>query len=305
MVIGIVVIVITLVTAFGDEKWPAIPLFLVAVLCFWGSFWGQIHRLVKPNEVLLVIDRKTGQIIEPLRTSGITGVPLWTIKTYPYPAQTVYQWCPQFTPSSKGGASLITVVCFTADASQIDWIAQFKAFNGDEMTVRVGWQNAVQTSVARAISGFNPRDLTDRRADVETEIYNQTIAWFTESGIPITMVGLKNWQFASEDANTAYDEALLSQTQIDVANSQQEAARIRADTQVIVAQKLADGQRLACQTAGMISETTCLEYLQLIWLSSSQNQMNIVVVTGSDGNVPVAIPSMPSANPTVVPTAVP
>lgn len=295
-ILGLVFLVASISALFSEDnfiKWLSIPSLVIAILSFVGFFFGQTHRFVKANEVMVVIDKKNGQPILPVRTSGVTSVPLWRSNQYTYPAQTVYQWCPQFTPSSKGGTSLITDVCFTADASKIDWVTQFKAFNGNLDTITKGWQNAIQTNVASAISVYNPRDLTDRRLDVEQAIYSLTIVWFKDNGIPITMVSLKNWNFANAEVNKAYDEALLSQTQIDIANAQQEAAKIRADTQVIVAQKLADGQRLACQTAGMDSETSCLQYLELIWLSSSQNISNINVITGANGNIPVSIPIQP------------
>jgi hypothetical protein len=277
------------------SKWLAILPAILLVLSVWGFFYGQTHRFVRTNQVMLVIDQKTGQPIEPIRTSGVTSVPLWSSIKFVYPAQTVYQWCPVFTPSSKGGASLKTTVCFTADASKINWISQFKAFNGGEATIQAGWQNAVQDSVAVAISAFDPRDMTNKRADVETAIYEQTKPILGKFGFPLEMVGLKDWRFESGDAQTAYDAALLSQTQIDVANSQQQAALIKAQTQVLIAEK----QHQACATAGMVSEMACLQYL---WMTGGANPSTVILTVG--GNNPnIAVPvSTPVAMPTPVPT---
>lgn len=264
---------------------------LLTLLCAFAVVFGMTHAVVEPNSVLLVVDRNTGQPIMPLRTAGVTEIPLWTSVNYRYPAQTNYQWCPTFTPSSRNGAGLITVVCFTADASKIDWDAQFRAFNGGEEIVTAGWQTAIQTRVANAISGFDPRDLTNKRADVETTIYLQTVEWFASQGIPVTMVALKDWRFASEEINQAYDEAQLAQTQIDVAEAENQAAMIRANTALEVAKTLAGAQRQACTDAGMVSETACLQYLQLLWLSQNTSDPTVVVVTGGDIAPAITIPS--------------
>jgi hypothetical protein len=175
-----------------------------------------------------------------------------------------------------------------------------------------GWQNAVQTKVASAFAQFDPRDLTNRRVDVENGIYLASNEWFDSHGITVTMVALKNWQFTSQAINDAYDAAQLSQTQIDVANAekaaaqvQQETALIRAETQVKVVTTLALGQRQACNTAGMVSETACLEYLQLTWLSSGGVDPSVVVITGGGDAAPViALPaenSVPANSPTPAP----
>lgn len=297
VIAAIICLVWALYTLFNEDapKLMAIVPAVLLILFVWGFFFGQTHRFIKTNQVMLVIDQKTGQPIEPIRTSGVTNVPLWSSVQYAYPAQTVYQWCPVFTPSSKGGASLKTTVCFTADASKINWVSQFKAFNGDEATIQAGWQNAVQDSVAVAISGFDPRDMTNKRADVETAIYTQTVTILAKFGFPLEMVGLKDWRFESGDAQTAYDQALLSQTQIDVANSQQQAALIKAETQVLIAEK----QHQACATAGMVSEMACLQYL---WMTSGVNPSTVILTVG--GNNPnIAIPvNTPVSMPTPAPT---
>jgi hypothetical protein len=282
----------------GKERILAVIPGFVIVVCTLGIVWGQTHIVVAPNQYVMVIDRKTGQPIMPLRGAGVTEVPLWTWTRYNYPAQKDFQWCPTFTPSSKNGASLTVVVCFTTNASKIDWTDQFRSFNGDQDVVTAGWQNAVQTRVAAAFSQFDPRDLTNRRVDVENGIYLAANEWFTGHGITVTMVALKDWKFTSQAINDAYDQAQLSQTQIDVANAekaaaevQQETALIRAQTQVKVVTALAAGQREACNTAGMVSETACLQYLQLTWLSQGSTNPEVVVITGSSNAAPViAIP---------------
>ncbi|OGD69811.1 hypothetical protein A3A84_02010 [Candidatus Collierbacteria bacterium RIFCSPLOWO2_01_FULL_50_23] len=316
VLLGIVALVATLWAIFSDtfnrgEKAVAVIPSLVLVLSASGVLWGQTHIVVRPNQYVLVIDRQTGEPIIPLRGAGVTEVPLWTWTRYEYPAQKDYQWCPTFTPSSKNGASLTVVVCFTTDASAIDWTAQFRSFNGDQDVVMAGWQNAVQTDVASAFSKFDPRDLTNKRSDVETGIFQATFEWFKSHGISVTMVGLKNWQFASQAINDAYDQAQLSQTKVDVANAEkaaaqveQETALIRAETQVKVVTTLAAGQRAACNTAGMVSETACLEYLQLVWLSQGGIDPSVVVITGGGDAAPViALPAenVPANSPTQSP----
>lgn len=294
--LGIATLVATLWAFFSDTfsgagKAVALAPAFLTLLCAFAVVFGMTHAVVEPNTVLLVVDRNTGQPIMPLRTAGVTEIPLWTSVNYRYPAQTNFQWCPTFTPSSRNGAGLVTVVCFTADASKIDWVTQFKAFNGGEVVITAGWQTAVQTTVANAISQFDPRDLTNRRADVETEIYRQTLEWFTGQGIPVTMVGLKDWRFASEAINQAYDQAQLAQTQIDVAEAENQAAMIRANTTLEVAKTLAVAQRQACTDAGMVSETACLQYLQLLWLSQTTTDPTVVVVNGGDVAPAITIPS--------------
>jgi hypothetical protein len=272
------------------KLWAIVP-GVFTIFFIWAFLFGQTHALVAPNKTMLVVNRSTGLPVGGLRQPGITSIPLWTSLRYVYPSQSEYQWCPVFTPSIKNGVGVTMTICFTIDASQIDWLEQFQRYNGNEAVVTTAWQNALQDQVAIAVSIYESRDLTNQRNVVTDAILTQLKPWFVPHGITVKQIGLKDWSFTSEAMNIAYEQAQLAQTKIDVANAELQAAQIQVQTAKI--------RRDACTAAGLTSEAACLQYLQLQWLAGlPQAPANLVVSLG--GSAPAI--AFPAVQTTVTPT---
>lgn len=280
-----------------------------AIICVGLWLWFSTSTVVAPNTTMLVVDSATGKPDPNMRKSGLVGVPFLGSQTFSYPTQTAFQWCPTYTPSVKGGAGVTLVICYTIDASEVDWLAEYLKYNGDVTVVTDGWQRETSQLVAETIANYDPRQLTNERGDVVNALALKTAEWWvTRVRVAPQVIVLANWQFTNQALNEAYDQALLSQTQVDRAQFELEAARVqmdtayvRADTQVEVAKRLAAGQSLACQIANMNTTEACLEYLRVIWLNS-QTPQNLIVSVGGDANPAVAIPA---AQPTPQPTPQP
>ncbi len=258
---------------------------------------------VAPNKAVVVVNQGTGKPEAQLRYPGIQSVPWFFRDTFEYPYQSDWQWCPILTPSVKGGAGVTVNVCFTIDSTQINWAEQYARYNGGLDVITTAWQTEITQGTANATALFVPRDLTDNRNAVVEEIRRQTADAFEKLHVLPHIISLKTWQFTDKDLEAAYDQAFLSQTKIDQANFelqaaeiQQKTAGIQADTQVEVAQKLANGHLTACIIAKMTTSESCIAYLQLIWLNS-QKANNLVVSVGGGNNPSVTFPAQTQAAP--------
>ena len=311
LIAGIVCLIFTIAALFnnrGERVLAWVP-GVAAVICGILWIWFSTSTVVAPNTTLLVVDSASGKPDPNLRKPGLVGVPFLGSQTFSYPTQTAWQWCPAYTPSVKGGASVTVTICYTVDASEVDWLAEYLKYNGDVTIVTDGWQRETSQLVAETIANYDPRQLTNQRGDVVNALALKTAEWWaTRVRVAPQVIVLANWQFANQALNDAYDQALLSQTQVDKANFELEAARVqmetayvRADAQVEVAKRLAVGQSEACRLASMNTTEACLEYLRVIWLNS-QTPQNLIVSVGGDANPAVAIPA---AQATPLPTAQP
>jgi hypothetical protein len=262
-----------------------IPLVLAAAFAA-GFIFSSTHFVVEPNTTALIVDRSTGSTVGAMLTPGVHAKSWLQIK-YVYPGQKNYVWCPQVTPSVKGGAEVVVTVCFTFDASAVNWQSQFLAYNGDDKVVFDGWLSEnVQTSIASSIAAFVPQQLTDNRIAVENTISTNLLAWFAEKGVNLRMVALRNWQFTSPDMKAAYEAAQVSIAQIEKANNEQAAAKIQAVTASMRAE--------SCSAAGFTNEQYCLGFLQLQWLQGLPSLPNNFVLS-LGGNTPaVTFPAAPA-----------
>lgn len=271
-----------------------------------GWFVTGTNIVVSANTAVLVINQSSGQPEPYLRHPGIQGVPMFFRDTLEFPYRSDWQWCPSFSPSVRGGAGVNEKICFTIDATQVDWVSQYRRYGGGVDTVTGNWQNELTQGVADATALYVPRELTDSRDKVVKSIKDQTEDRWVFLGVIVKSISLVNWEFTDAALKTAYDNAFLSQTKVDQANFDLQAAQVeqqtsgvQADTQVQVAQKLANGHVIACKTAGMTTPELCIAYLQIIWLND-QKPSNLVVSVGNGGsnvtfpaqsNQPVSTPS--------------
>lgn len=312
--IWIVLIAAAIWAFLHDGYRSAGVVFLLIGIVFFG-FWlrGDTVYPVPANRVLLVIDSGSGKPIGDLRTAGVTGTQLpGTYTTYEFPAQSAYQFCPDFTPSASDGIGLKMNLCFVIDASRIDWKAEFAKRNGGETVVTTAWYNELRSLVAVAVQKFMAREITNRRNDVTKAVTESVTPWFATNKIPLTMVSLTNWDFDDPAISKAYNEALLAQTQVQQAQAEKAAAEVqrqtalyKADTQAQVSAALALANKNACTTLGMTTESACNQYLTLLWLNGLTGAQSPNVIVSAGGNTPsVSVPLQPQApTPTAVPNA--
>lgn len=268
------------------------------VLGLFGAYWFGTTIIVPQNTVVLVVDTVSGRVDGDLRKPGLASAPLLGRSTFEYPTYANWQWCPTFTTSVRGGAGVTAKICYTIDAGKIDWLAQFHMYNGDAQVVYRGWINEMVQDIDEAMATFDPRQLSDNRAGVVEAIGNATDAWWRERvGVVPLVTALADWDFTNTALGEAYDAALLSQTQIDIAEFERQAAEIardtayiNADTQVEVAKRLAAGHLEACRNAGMNTPEACIEYLRVSWLYS-QDAANLIVSIGGDTVPAISFPS--------------
>lgn len=261
---------------------------LLTVLFVFSFGWSSTHRVVPANTSAILINRYTGQPSPHTLRPGVVEK-AWSEQIFAYPGQTSYQWCPEVTPSVKGGAEISAKVCITMDASQIDWRKQYTSYNGGSDEVLTGWLSAsVQSSIAQAVSQFEPSQLTNERVDVETAIYSQLIPWASENGVPVKSVSLLNWQFTSEKLRAQYEAAQVSVAKVDAANNENAAAKIQAQT--------ASERAAACKNAGFTDQGMCLGFLQLQWLQNlSTLPDNFIISLGGTADPAVSFPALAPA----------
>jgi hypothetical protein len=269
---------------FQNDKGIAIVLALVfMIFSAWGFSYSTTHYVVPANKVAIVIDMKTGQTVGGLRSPGVNSKS-WIQKKLEYPGQMNYLWCPVVTPSVRGGAEVETTVCFTFDASKVDWEKQYRAYNGDETFVLNGWLNEfIQSTIAASISTFTPQQLTDERVKVEEAIKTNSLTWFTDNGIPLKTVTLRNWKFTSAEMTKAYEAAQVSVAKINAAENERKAAEVQVQTATLRYQ--------ACLEAGFTSQEFCLGFLQLQWLQNLPTLPNNFVLSLGGGSPSVAFPA--------------
>lgn len=300
-ILGLFLLGVALAVLINDDRdfSSARPWFALVSLCFmaalFGGWWWSSHHFAgKPNQSYLLIEQRTGQ------STTYTGAGIyqkeWTQSKYEFPGATSQQWCPELTPSVSGGAEVSTTICFTYSAQAVNWSQQYMAFNArDEASVYSSWlAYGIRSHVATAISAYPMMDLTNKRVEVEDAIYNSTKPIFEQMGVPLESVSMPNWTPSSQQTRLAFEQAQLSAALVQVAENQQNAARINAETSRI--------SQASCQNAGFTSEQTCLDFLMLQWLSSGQNlPANLVLSVGSNLPLSYPVPTQPVPQPNTNP----
>lgn len=288
LILAVILTIAGLMALSDRSGTPALVLFAIAVVMMYIFSWSSTHRIVPVNKSAIIVDRSSGEMVGGVIQSGVTKK-AWTHKLYLYPSQSSFQWCPQVTPSVRGGAEVIITVCITMDASQINWQKQFLSYNGDVDTVLDGWlKDSVQSSIAVAISGYEPQQLTNERSNVETAIYDQLLVWLSNNSIPVKSVSLLNWQFTSTDMKATYEASQVSIAKIDAARNEQKAAQIQSET--------ASLRKVSCDSAGFSEQQYCLGFLQLQWLQNLGTlPPNFILSLGGNASPAVSIPAQSPA----------
>lgn len=272
--------------------------FLGIVFCIWGFFFSMTHRVVPVNERGIVYDATTGSIVGEPRGSGLTSIPFFGSRIVTFPASINYQACQDFTPSVKGGYEVKLTTCFYIDASQVDWVLQFKRYNQFEVAkILEIWRNQVAPNVAGAMKEYTPQQLTYERDTISQVILKSVKPWFDKEGIPVNSVSLVNWDFTNKDVSAAFDQTILANTKqaqeqalFDASKVKRDRELFEADTRVQVANRVATGQKDAMQVLGIKSEEGVLQWFMLQWLQGLPTPPgNLILSLGE--KLPVAVPT--------------
>jgi hypothetical protein len=305
-ILAIVGVCVTIALAFSDDmKFIAIATGIVTVLLVIGWVYSVGHRLVPINSSALIVDKTTSTVVGDLRPAGITTKPFWSGAMVTFPANPLYEWCPDFTPSTVGTYEVKVTVCFYIDASKVDWKGQYLSRRGGTDVIFPAIQNTMAQKVASVIKNYKPLELTTKRDQVSDDLFNMALNSLKDEGIPLVRVSLKNWDFTNPNVRAAFDEAVISQTLVDKAQAdlaaaevEREAQQYRANTANLISSDLAAGYSKACQTLGISQEDLMLNCVSTLWLAGLKNPpANLVVGVGSSPSVaiPAYVPTQAQA----------
>lgn len=296
-----------------DLRLGAIATGIITILLIIGWIYSVGHRLVPLNSSALIIDNTTSTVVGDLRPAGLTTKPFWSASMVIFPANKVYEWCPDFTPSTVGTYEVKVTVCMYIDASQTDWKRQYLSRRGGTNVIFPAIQNTIAEKVALVVKKYKPLELTTKRDEVSLDLFNITKEMLADEKLPLVRVSLKNWDFTNANVRAAFDEAVISQTLIDKAQADYAAAEVerkaqeyRANTANLISSNLADGYATSCKKLGITQENLMLNCVSTLWLAGLKNPpANLVVGVGQ--NPSVAIPGYvpPTQVPTLVPTPTP
>jgi len=288
----IVLFILVFVFAVGaimvDNKFGSGILAFFAVLSFIGAFYTQTHRIV-PTQYVGVTKATISQELEGLQSSGIVSKPfLGSVHTYP--ASSNYERCEQYTPAIKGSYGIVLDVCYYYDTGNVDWISEINQTGSmDANTIMNVWRNGVVGDVALSVKDYTPEQLSDQRAEIEADIFENVSPWFTERGIPLVRISFKNWEFSSPEVALAFDESIISQRKITEQSALFEAAKISRERELYEAETsllVAEQQTLSLSELGFTGDNA-IEYLWIKHFSDNDKVPDTLIL----GNTPVTTPS--------------
>jgi hypothetical protein len=243
---------------------------LLGLVCIAGYFFSATHGVVPVNRKALVVNVATGQVVDGVRDSGLTTLPLWTGRVHTFHGGTDEQ---VFTPSVQGGYEVLVTTCFFIDLSEVDWLDQYSRYATGYDGLLGVWKNQLAQYVAFAIKEYKPQQLTEDRNEVAEGIETQVRPWFRSEKIPLSRVYLANWDFTNEKVGEAYDQTIIAQTQQIVAEAEYDAAETRrktaeyeAETANLVVTSRTEVLKEALDELEIDSEEWVIQYLTIQWL---------------------------------------
>jgi hypothetical protein len=138
------------------------------------------------------------------------------------------------------------------------------------------------------------------RDAVSSAVYDNVNPWFSNEGITLNRVSLKDWDFTNKDVGKAFDETIVAQTLQAQAQAKYDAAIVErkqqlyiAETQGLVMKQLAQDQYEAMRKLGVISEDSVIRWLTIQWLKNLDKTPNNVIVNTGGNAVPVTVGTQP------------
>ncbi len=291
-VLGIVAVALSglIVLNFHDIELKHLAILLGGlILSISGFAWFQTHRII-PVQQVGVVQNSITQELSGSFPAGLVSKPFFG-KVYHFPASSSYERCEQYTPAIKGSYGIILDLCFYYDTANVDWVNEIQETGSLEVgKIWSVWRNSIVGDVAESVKEYTPEALSANRAEVELAIYNNIKDWYVERGIPLVSISLKNWDFASEQVATQFDESIVSQRRITEQTALLEAAQVsrqREEYEAETARIVAELQRKSLEELGFEGDVA----IQYLWIKAmvEAGQMPDVIILGTS-DVPVAIP---------------
>lgn len=272
-----------------DSKTNTGVLVILAIFLIGGGWWFQTHRIVSTQYV--GVSRATiSQELEGLYPAGIMTKPFLGA-VYEYPASSNFERCEQYTPAIKGSYGITLDLCFYYDVGNVDWLKEINRTGSLDANYIMGvWRNSIVGDVAKSVKEYTPEALSDNRSEVEQAIFENISPWFSERGISLTRVSLKNWDFTSDEVAKSFDASIVSQRKITEQTALFEAAKIsreREKYEAETAKLVAEWQKEALDELGLDGQQA-IDYL---WIKtfSEQGKTPDVLILGTT-NTPISIP---------------
>jgi len=272
------------------------------LLCFLfvaGYFFAATHGVVPVNKRVVVTSWATGQIIGGTRSSGLTSLPFWTGRMLEFNGGRDEQVCFDFTPSVEGGYEVVATTCFFVDLGSVDWVNQYSRYASNYDELLEIWKNQLAQFVAVAVRAYRPQDLTAKRDEVADQIETNVRPWFKDERISLSRVFLKNWDFTNEKVAQSYDETIIAQTKVIVAQADYNAAIKQRDVDTYKATTA--NMVLESRTAALLeamkdleihSEDARVDYLVIQWLTGIEDpaKLRAIVLNMGRGEVLPTVP---------------
>lgn len=274
---------------------------VLTVVCIFGFVFSATHGVIGVNKRAVVVSWATGSIVNETRSPGLTSLPFATGRILIFNGGTSEQVCYDFTPSVLGGYEVRMKTCFLLNLRAVDWVAQYSKYaTGYGDTVAI-WGNQLAQYVAVAVKEYRPQDLTAKRDEVTDKIKTSTAPWLENEGIPVAGVALANWDFSNAQVAKAYDDTVIAQTRVMVAQADYNAAvtqrdvdTFRADTANMVLASRTTALLDAVKRLGITSDQAKVDYLTLQWLAGvSPSDLRSIILNMGTEQVQPAVPVTP------------
>lgn len=276
---------------------PVIPTVL-AVISFVGGFWLQTHRIVPVNNVGVARATFSQELSGPFPAGVVTKPFFGSISEFP--ASTDMERCENFTPAIKGAYGITMDVCFYYNAGNVNWLAEIERTglvnaNG----IMAVWRNSIVGDVARTTKDYTPEALSEDRSTVERAIFESVNTWFTERGIELTRLSLKNWDFTDPTVAAAFNEGIVSQRRIAEEAALMSAAELRRNRETYEAETsrmVAETQKQSLDQLGLEGEAA-VQYLWIKALLELNKAPDVLILGGGNSNVSVPFSPQQPATP--------
>ncbi len=262
-------------------------LIILAVVAFAGAFWAQTHRIVSVNHVGVARSSFSQELSGPF-PAGVVSKPFFG-SVSEFPASTDMERCENFTPAIKGAYGISMDVCFYYNAGAVNWLTEIERTglvnaNG----IMAVWRNSIVGDVARTTKDYTPEALSEDRSVVEKAILESVNPWFTERGVELTRLSLKNWDFTDSTVAAAFNEGIVSQRRIAEEAALMSAAELRRNRETYEAETsrmVAETQKQSLDQLGLEGEAA-VQYLWIKALLELNKAPDVLILGGGNVSVP-------------------
>ncbi len=238
---------------------------LVTIVCGVFLIYSLTHVVIPINNKGLVINTNTQTIDGEDRPSGVVSIPLMGAKVLTFPSVASYRPCEDETPAIAQSVAVTMTICYSSDASQINWKQQFLR-QGEETAEKMfgKWHTLRSQTVSQAVGAVTTTDLTTDIVGVGKKIFEKAVLVFQAEGVPLNGVVVQFWDFANKEAGKIIDTKTAdARADIEKAKLEREAALVRAQTSNDVMLKQTEGISKALDVLGIVDSQSRAKVFEL------------------------------------------